>query len=295
MAQTLVTADFDLSRVGAWTPETESRETESRVTRASIAAYSAATGEVDERLLSGELAPLVYGVVPSWHEVANVFRIVAPPEHWGTVVHGEHIIRSPRPLRDGDVLRTRSRVVLVKPVSTGTVVTAEAESRDAAGTLVVRQLSTGFFRGVQATKGAGEAPATGAKPSASSPEGASAFVDLPTETDPGLPARYADASGDRSVIHLDADAARAVGLPGVIIHGMCLLALAGRSVVSARAGGDPTRLRALSCRFSDVAFPGRTLTTRVEMGGDEAGFTMRDDADRSILTSGRAEIGPPRD
>lgn len=51
--------------------------------------------------------------------------------------------------------------------------------------------------------------------------------------------RYAAASGDHNPIHLDPDAARAVGLPGVIAHGMLVMGLALRAVED-WAGGPAT-------------------------------------------------------
>jgi acyl dehydratase len=50
-------------------------------------------------------------------------------------------------------------------------------------------------------------------------------------------ARYAAASGDDNPIHLDDEAARAVGLPGVVAHGMLTMALAGQAL-SDWAGGS---------------------------------------------------------
>ncbi len=49
---------------------------------------------------------------------------------------------------------------------------------------------------------------------------------------------YAKASGDHNVIHQDEAAALAVGLPGVIAHGMFTLALAGRAVKAWTQAGD---------------------------------------------------------
>ncbi|MBM0125656.1 MaoC/PaaZ C-terminal domain-containing protein [Pimelobacter simplex] len=43
---------------------------------------------------------------------------------------------------------------------------------------------------------------------------------------------YAVASGDHNPIHQDEEIARAVGLPGVIAHGMYTLALVGRAVAA---------------------------------------------------------------
>jgi acyl dehydratase len=59
---------------------------------------------------------------------------------------------------------------------------------------------------------------------------------------------YAEASGDDNPIHQDEEVAQAVGLPGVIAHGMVTLALAARAV-EAWAGG-PGRVRELGAKFT---------------------------------------------
>lgn len=75
-------------------------------------------------------------------------------------------------------------------------------------------------------------------------------------------AAYAEASGDRNPIHLDDEFARAVGLPGVIAHGMLQMGLL------TRVAGEPQRLRRLSCRFAEMVRPGDTVTFRaVERAG----------------------------
>lgn len=60
--------------------------------------------------------------------------------------------------------------------------------------------------------------------------------------------RYAEASGDHNPIHLSDPAARALGLPGVVAHGMLTSALA-IGVVAAWAGGADAVL-ATSIRFA---------------------------------------------
>ncbi len=69
--------------------------------------------------------------------------------------------------------------------------------------------------------------------------------------------RYAEASGDPVRIHLDDAAARAVGLPGIIIHGLCTMAFCGRAVIESVGGGDPTRLARLAVKFSRPVLPGQ--------------------------------------
>lgn len=59
---------------------------------------------------------------------------------------------------------------------------------------------------------------------------------------------YAAASGDQNPIHQDEQVALAVGLPGVIAHGMYTLALAARAA-QVWAGG-PGRVRSLGAKFT---------------------------------------------
>lgn len=56
--------------------------------------------------------------------------------------------------------------------------------------------------------------------------------------------RYAEASGDHNPIHQDEEVARAVGLPGVIAHGMYTLALTARAVQEWLPGAEVVELGA---------------------------------------------------
>ncbi|MCU1578077.1 MAG: MaoC domain protein dehydratase [Rhodoglobus sp.] len=270
MTQERVNVDFDVDRVGVWSPDSTAT-----LSRDSIAAYAAATGETDPRALAGDLSTLLFGVVPSWHLVADVISSAVPEEHRHRAVHGEHLIESSRPLRPGDELRTRAAVSAIRPTSTGTIVIADVESTDPSGLLVIRQRSTAFYVGVLSSRAAGEAGPRREPDVAGGTE-----IRIPTDS--GLPLRYALASGDMSPIHLEDAAARAIGLPGVILHGMCSLALAGRAVVQV-SGADFTGLRSLSCRFSGVARPGDDLVVGV---GDSA-FSASSPAGAPVLTGGR--------
>ena len=49
---------------------------------------------------------------------------------------------------------------------------------------------------------------------------------------------YAEASGDHNPIHVDEEVALAVGLPGVIAHGMYTLGLAARAVAGWTGGAQ---------------------------------------------------------
>lgn len=61
--------------------------------------------------------------------------------------------------------------------------------------------------------------------------------------------RYAGASGDFNPIHYRDDVADAVGLPGVLAHGMLTMGFAVQPVVE-WAGGDPGRILDYQVRFT---------------------------------------------
>jgi acyl dehydratase len=74
-------------------------------------------------------------------------------------------------------------------------------------------------------------------------------------------------------IHVDAEFARSVGLPGIIAHGLCTMAMTSQSVIATVAGGDP-RLRRLAVRFAANVFPGNDVVTSIyEIGPTGDGAT----------------------
>lgn len=78
--------------------------------------------------------------------------------------------------------------------------------------------------------------------------------------------RYCGASGDFNVIHWNDRTARAVGLPGVIAHGMLTMALAGRIVTD--WVGDPGAVVEYGVRFSaPVVVPDEDTGALVEVRG----------------------------
>jgi acyl dehydratase len=112
--------------------------------------------------------------------------------------------------------------------------------------------------------------------------------------------RYRDASGDTMPIHTDDEVAKRVGLPGIIAHGLCTMAMCSQAVVRTVADGDPSRLRRLTVRFSKPVFPGDDVVTSVydagEMTGPDDASPRRAyafeaaTANGRVVKDGRAEV-----
>jgi acyl dehydratase len=85
-----------------------------------------------------------------------------------------------------------------------------------------------------------------------------AIPELKVTPDKYLPHRYAGASGDFNPIHIDPEFAKAVGLPGNILHGLWMMAQVARGAAQL-ADGDPRALRRLSVQFRGMGVPEQEL------------------------------------
>jgi hypothetical protein len=107
-------------------------------------------------------------------------------------------------------------------------------------------------------------------------------------TQPGQAALYR-LTGDRHLIHIDPEAAKAAGFPAPIMHGLCTLGMAAREVAAA-VGAAPWELTALSARFSGPVVPGDRMVLRT--GGNAQRCVFGAEVDGSpVLSAGSAAFG----
>jgi acyl dehydratase len=251
--------------------------------------YAAATNDTNDRHTSGELAPPVFAIVPVWDVMTAAAALVTPPEAFEQVVHSEQDMRFHRPILPGDLLRSKATPVYVAVRGVGTTVAVRTETVDEHGAPVNEQFVTLFFRGPFGGASGGE-PAPVHKLTAAT-KATPPVAEVTYAFDEDQTFRYAEASGDPVPIHLDAAAARAVGLPGIIIHGLCTMAFCGRAVIDSVAGGDPARLARLAVKFSRPVFPGQEITIRIYGQGDGLyGFEALNGDGQAVVKDGFAEL-----
>jgi acyl dehydratase len=119
--------------------------------------------------------------------------------------------------------------------------------------------------------------------------------ELRVTPDKYLPHRYAGASGDFNPIHIDPEFAKAVGLPGNILHGLYSMAQVARAQVVA-AGGDPRALKRLSVQFRGMGVPEKEIvvtgTVTEEQGGRLTVETEAAQHGNGIIRNAVAELEP---
>jgi acyl dehydratase len=107
-----------------------------------------------------------------------------------------------------------------------------------------------------------------------------------------LTARYAGASGDFNPIHIDEDFAKAVGLPGRILHGLWTMAQVARA--QTEAAGGPEHLKRLVVQFRGMGVPEQEVlvsgTVRESGDGRVIIETVAEQSGKQIIRNAEAEL-----
>jgi len=119
-----------------------------------------------------------------------------------------------------------------------------------------------------------------------------AIPQLKVTPDKYLTYRYAGASGDFNPIHIDEEFARAVGLPGRILHGLWTMAQVARA--HTEAAGGPEQLKRLSVQFRGMGLPEQEVvvsgTVREAADGRVIVETVAEQSGNQIIRNAEAEL-----
>jgi acyl dehydratase len=279
---------WNLDKLGEWS---EPREFE--VLKERTIAYAKATNDEHPMHLSGELAPPVFAIVPVFEVMAPKLVEVVPGEIVMRGVHGEQDFVFHRPIVPGQTLVSRAAAIGVHGTSTGVMVIGKGTTTTPEGEPVVDQYMTLFVRGAQLDVHAGEPLTEHAFDAALRDTEPLARVEHGYDDDQTF--RYSAASGDPMPIHLDDNFAKAMGLPGIIVHGLCTMAFTSRAVIGAACPEDPARLKRLAVRFAKIVQPSETITTALWDAGAVDGrrriaFETTSDNGNVAIKDGLAEV-----
>jgi len=282
--------DFNAELVGKW-----GEPQEFVVERERLVQYAQATNDDLPRHASGELASPGFAAVPAMRVCDPIVQLMIPDAVRTSGLHGEQDFRFHRPIEPGMRLISRAYGAGVRPVSAGVTVTVKGETRTPDGELVVEQWVTVILRKATTPSAVGEDGPD--RPVDEAVRAALPIATFSRTFDPDTTHRYAEASGDFMPIHTDDDAARAAGLPGIILHGLCTLAFATRGLIRETCAEDSTRLERLAVRFSRIVLPSETITTNVWDAGTRYGrrvyaFSTAVDDGSVVLKDGLIEVAP---
>jgi len=207
---------------------------------------------------------------------------------WIKILHGEQSFEIFKPLPAEGVVRGEYEVTAVedKGPEKGAVMYVTKRLYDAASNDLLASVGSVYMlRGDGGQGGFGVAP----PPPEPLPEGTpDVSIEIKSLPQSALIYRL---SGDLNPIHADPGSAIKAGFPRPILHGLCSLGLATRALIATVAEHDPSRLRAVSLRFSKPVFPGETLRVEIFRNGDKIRFrAIVVERDAVVLDRGSATI-----
>jgi acyl dehydratase len=268
-----------------------------RIDRDAAKAYALATNDPNPVYEEGRSVPPLFTValiLPTLH--AGIQGSLDP----GAIadvrggVHGEHDVYFHHPLAPGASVSWQGETSGAIQTPAGVLVPQKIVISDEAGPAVTHYWSTLYIGGRIAEPVLGEALAEHDLPESAKARlvGVETFDVAGDQT-----FRYAGASTDHALFHIDDEAARRAGFPGKFLQGLCTFAMCSGAVVKHAAAGNPDRLGRLAGRFSSPLFPRNQLTVEVyDIGAGTDGRYLfgfeATSAGKSIVKHGRAEFLP---
>ena len=179
------------------------------------------------------------------------------------LVHLEHHIRMIGALpQETTTLRISARVDEVVDTDLGRLVVVRAEVRDG-GTLLATLSERFAIRG----RNGGETARTNTVPFPTVTDTPRSFRGALTVEAPKAMEPFSYVTGDRNPIHVDSRAAALAGLPGVIVHGMWLSAMAEHAAVATSDAGIGNRVIEFTATMLSPVLPGQQVKFSVERRG----------------------------
>jgi acyl dehydratase len=221
----------------------------------------------DPRHPGGLVAHPLFPVCLEWDSMLalrrQIGRAALSRDELARGVHATHDLHLHRAIRPGERFATTATIVSAEPRGAHTYEVVRLDTRDAEGRAVATSYFGSVFRGVAL---AGEARRVGEVPEvpALAPGGPRTETrELPRN----LGHTYTECARIWNPIHTDPAVAAAAGLPDIILHGTCTLALAVGAAWPALGG--PERATRICARFRGmVVLPQRLSIT---VAGDAKG------------------------
>jgi acyl dehydratase len=235
------------------------------------------------------VAPPMFAVTVTWNALMTAVMDPDVQADLLRLVHGEQDMEFANPIRPGDLINASAKIVSIETKASGETMTVEITASNQDGQRVNKTLFSAFIRGGR-NRDVERTAERVAEPARGEPD----FTVAQT-IDNDQTYRYAEASGDRNPIHVDAGIAKMAGLPGIIVHGLCTMAFTSKVAIDKLCNGDPTRLKRLRVRFSRPVLPGQTITTKVWTESENPGrkifaFETYNPAGQPVIKGGLAEI-----
>ena len=243
----------------------------------------------DNRREGGIIAPPMYAVNYTGMPTGSISLDPETGMNFAAVVHYTQEFEWIIPVKPGDMIKSEAVITHVEAKEKGGILGWEVISRNQNDETVVKSKWEFFDR----SAGTG-------KPDEKrklDPEPGEILFTQEMKVRNGQTYIYAEPSGDHNTIHIDDNFAQQVGLPGIILQGLCTMAFAHKAVVDNLTGPerDPSKVKKLKVQFSRPVLPGQTITYQgfeigEEDGGKKYGIIAKNNEGKHVLRSSHCII-----
>lgn len=272
----------------------------------SVRNYLEAINSVNPFYSKSKYVPPMFNVVL---EIAHIQELWESEELHGSkeeaeknvlmLVHGEQKMIFKRLLKRGEEITTHSLIEDVQDKGKHYIIFLKSVHEDSNAKEVGLSYWTLFIR-AEDSKLQKNTPKKESKPKPQTEIEERNFVlDKDFHIPDGITHKYAEASGDHNKIHIDLEYAKKAGLEGVIVHGLCTMAMAIEQITDNYFKGLPGEIKDVNLRFSSPVWPGTDLTVRGWLENDEVptlSFEVnRLNSNTKVIKSGHLNFRPAVD
>ncbi len=246
-------AGLDLSVIGK-----KSKESVFKYTWTDVVLYALGIGaQADELSFVYENARGGLKVFPSFATIVGRGALIYPGGiDRSRYVHGEQFIRLYQPFPSSGEILSEGEITHIHDKGKGAVIHTKVSGYNKAGDPIFDAKWVHFYIG-----GGGFGGDPGPKTEfLNPPEGKAPDFSISYKTNSNQAAIYR-LNGDFNPLHLDPEFAKKGGQERPILHGLCTYGIANRAIIYGACEGDVTRLKEFQARFSNVVYPGETITT----------------------------------
>ena len=169
------------------------------------------------------------------------------------VVHYSEYLKIHRLIKPDDEIKISSKFVAMLPHRAGTHSIVKFEGKDTSGEPVFTEYIGGMLRGVELVGdeiGREEVPTI-----PRIHQNSSLIWRKHIFIDPLRPFIYDGCTETTLPFHTSKDFAHQVGLPDIILQGVCTLGMAISEIVNEELDGDPTKVTDIGCKFTAMIIP----------------------------------------
>ncbi|MFX0152426.1 MAG: MaoC/PaaZ C-terminal domain-containing protein [Candidatus Hodarchaeota archaeon] len=263
--------------------------------------YAAATEDNNQKYFDDEkeegiVAPPMFAVSKSWPILENLSQFIEaydfPTELFFTIVHYTEHLKIHRLIKPGDELEFKGKIAAILPHRAGTHIILCLEVTDNNNKPVFTEFLGGMLRGVECIGGAmGEKNVPVLARDFLDKENHDPLWEKSIVIDPLRTFIYDGCTGISFPIHTSKQFARQVGLPGIILHGTATLAFAVKELTNKEANGNPSKIKEIACKFTDMVFPGSIIKLILQErektdNGKELIFEVHNDKGKKAIREG---------